>query len=194
MYTHEQRLKAVKLYIKYDKGFASVKRELGYPSKLETLTAWYHEYQETGQLHAEQIKKYTRAQKIAAVTYYMEHGKCIRRTSRVLGYPSCSELRRWILEFVPREKRHCRASRPRVEYSIEHKEQAVIALCSRCNKTIREIAEEYRTNVSNLYNWKRQLLGKESQAIMLKKNEPETTVSVGTKESVTLSSGEIDEN
>ena len=31
MYSYEERLKAVQLYIQYDKSYASVFRELGYP-------------------------------------------------------------------------------------------------------------------------------------------------------------------
>ena len=39
MYSYEERLKAVKLYIQYDRSYASVYRELGYPpSSILSLT------------------------------------------------------------------------------------------------------------------------------------------------------------
>jgi len=50
MYSREKRMKAIKLYIKYDKGTADVIRELGYPNP-KSLRAWFKVYlkeQETG--------------------------------------------------------------------------------------------------------------------------------------------------
>ena len=45
MYSYEERMKAVKLYIKYDLCAADTIRELGYPSR-KMLVRWYKEYQE----------------------------------------------------------------------------------------------------------------------------------------------------
>ena len=45
MYSREKRLKAVELYIKYDKSAADVIRELGYPDR-HTLRSWYGKYLE----------------------------------------------------------------------------------------------------------------------------------------------------
>ena len=53
MYSREKRVKAVELYIKYDKSAADVIRELGYPDR-HTLRSWYGMYlkeQETGVIH-----------------------------------------------------------------------------------------------------------------------------------------------
>ena len=36
-----------------------------------------------------------------AVDYYLEHGRCIRRTVRVLGYPSRTALAQWIDKLAP---------------------------------------------------------------------------------------------
>ena len=50
MYSREERMKAVELYIKYDKSAAAAIRELGYPDR-HTLRSWYEFYlkeQETG--------------------------------------------------------------------------------------------------------------------------------------------------
>ena len=43
MYSREQRVKAIALYIKYDKSIADVIRELGYPST-NLLPRWYKAY------------------------------------------------------------------------------------------------------------------------------------------------------
>ena len=46
MYTKEQRIKALKLYIKYGLKAAPVIHELGYPDR-KSLPIWYKQYLET---------------------------------------------------------------------------------------------------------------------------------------------------
>ena len=89
MYSYEDRIKAVELYIKYDLCAADTVRELGYPNR-KLLVRWYKEYVETGQLHERSNKtsKYTNHQMKVAVSYYLEHGHSITRTIRAVGYPS----------------------------------------------------------------------------------------------------------
>ena len=41
MYSYEERLKAAQLYIQYDKSYASVFRELGYPPSSHSIKLWY---------------------------------------------------------------------------------------------------------------------------------------------------------
>ena len=43
MYSYEERMRAVKLFIQYDHSYASIKRELGYPNSRVTLNAWFAE-------------------------------------------------------------------------------------------------------------------------------------------------------
>jgi transposase-like protein len=50
VYSHEDRMKVVMLYIKYDLSAADAVRELGYPGP-KTLLRWYREYKATGELH-----------------------------------------------------------------------------------------------------------------------------------------------
>lgn len=45
MYSYEDRLKAVNLYIKYDLSAADTVRELGYPN-YKMLLRWYKKFQE----------------------------------------------------------------------------------------------------------------------------------------------------
>ncbi len=49
MYSYEDRLRAVMLYIKYDCCNANTIRELGYPSR-KMLSHWYKEYTKLGEL------------------------------------------------------------------------------------------------------------------------------------------------
>ena len=102
MYSYEDRIKAVKLYIKYDFSVADTLRELGYPTR-NALIKWYKEYKEKGDLHTsyEKKPKFTKEQMQKAVDYYLEHGRCIRRTVRVLGYPSRTALAQWIDKLAP---------------------------------------------------------------------------------------------
>ena len=56
MYSYEERLRAVKLYIKYDHSLSAVIRELGYPSH-QALLQWYREYITQGDLHAKCVRR-----------------------------------------------------------------------------------------------------------------------------------------
>lgn len=104
MYSYEDRIKAVELYIKYDLCAADTVRELGYPNR-KMLVRWYKEYQETGDLHKKFIKHptYTSDQMQVAVNYYLEHGRSITRTIRAIGYPSRDTLKEWIDKLIPGE-------------------------------------------------------------------------------------------
>lgn len=174
MFSYEERIKAVKLLIQYDLSYSTVIRELGYPSR-ESLWNWYNEYSQNGELHQDFIKqpKFTEEEKQRAVNYYLEHGKCVSRTVKKLGYPSRPMLNKWILELVPEKKRHCRSGGVVVKYTREQKEQAVISLCSR-SKSAKEVAAERGTTRENLYNWKRQLLEEERVHSMNNKKSSKT--------------------
>ena len=105
MYSYEERIKAVKLFIKYDNSIAAVIRELGYPSR-NMLLRWYAEYKENGKLHKSYKKavRFTEKQKLYAVQYYIKHGKNASKTVKVLGYPSRQTLINWLDEAFPTRK------------------------------------------------------------------------------------------
>lgn len=91
-YTREQRLRAVRLYERYDRSAASVINELGYPSR-GMLAQWHRAWVEAGRDDGGSLgdgrgERYTFEQKRAAVDHYRQHGRCLRRTLRALGYPS----------------------------------------------------------------------------------------------------------
>ena len=93
MYSYEERMEAVQLYIKYDLSAADTIRELGYPN-YNMQRRWNKEYVETGDLHKKCRKKprFTQEEMRKAVDYYFEHGRCLRRKVSALGYPSKKTL------------------------------------------------------------------------------------------------------
>jgi len=75
---------------------------LGYPSvkQLGRLVRIFEEY---GDLPRElkSRKRYSHAQKVAAVEYYFTHGGCLAYTRRTIGFPSNEVLKSWIEEIYP---------------------------------------------------------------------------------------------
>lgn len=169
MYTREQRMKAIALYIKYDKSIADVIRELGYPST-NLLPRWYKAYlkeQETGVLWEKysRLSQYTLDQKKIAVEHFLAHGRNISRTIRMLGYPCRETLRDWCEELTPwTRKKHVGG----VQYSQEQKKEAVIDLCTR-NDIAKKVANKYGAARGTLYKWKNELLLNEAGKSMKKK-------------------------
>ena len=47
MYSYEDKIRAIELYLRYDRSAAAVVNELGYPNR-HTLRLWYMEFAETG--------------------------------------------------------------------------------------------------------------------------------------------------
>lgn len=175
MFSNEKKIKAVQLLLQYDMSYAAVMRELGYPAR-RTLINWYEEYIENGDFHGDFIRKpkFNEKERQKAVNYYLEHGKCVSRTVKILGYPSRPELDKWINEIAPEQKKHCRSGGSLVKYTREQKEQAVISLCSR-SKPAKAVAIEIGVTREVLYNWKQQLLNEGREKTMRKKNKVSST-------------------
>lgn len=155
MYTYEQRITAVNLYIKYHHKAAAVIRELGYPNR-HVLVQWFKEYEATGDLHQSnklrKKSKYSEAQKQAALQFYQDHGRSITLTVTVLGYPGKTTFKQWLNEAFPDRKKYCVSGGAMVEYPQEKKEQAVIDLCAR-NGSAAEVAQRYGVSRVTLYQW-----------------------------------------
>lgn len=82
MYSYEDRIRAVKLYIKLGKRVKATFRHLGYPTK-NALKDWWREYERHLDLrsrYAAKTPKYSEAQKLAAVKHYRTHDRCIAAT------------------------------------------------------------------------------------------------------------------
>jgi len=150
MYSREERMRAIRLYIKCNKSASDAIRELGYPDR-KTLRVWYRNYlneQKTGVSHDKYIRipKYTKEQKETAVRYYFEHGCCYSKTVRILGYPNRETLRQWCCEIAPDK---CKKRIGSIRYAPEQKKEDRIASCQG-ESNIKCIAHGQRVNESNL--------------------------------------------
>ena len=173
MFSYDERMKAVKLYIQYDLSAAKVIRELGYPRNRHTLTNWYKEYKETNNLHLKRPRKekFSEEQKRTAIQYYLEHGRNVAKTVKKLGYPSQTTLKFWLSEQVEGySTRKCiQNNSPLVHLTQEQKEQAVRDLCLR-KGSAKEIADLCGVSRYSLYNWSWKKYGKGN--LPMKPNTP----------------------
>lgn len=170
MYSYEDRLRAVRLYIKLGKRVGATIRQLGYPTK-NSLKSWHQQYEQRLDLRAGYVRepKFSQAQKERAVEHYLEHGRCLSVTINSLGYPSRTLLREWLQELHPevltRVVGRFQALAP------ASKQAAVIALCMR-QGSAKSVAQELGVSRPSLYNWKNQLLGQDAFASMKPKQNP----------------------
>src|SRR5437868_6449473 len=103
MYSYEDRLRAVRLYLELGKRIAATIRQLGYPTK-NALKSWHREYEQGHDLAARYVRlrpKYSAQQKEVAVEHYLSHGRCLAGTLRALGYPGRGTLADWVDELHP---------------------------------------------------------------------------------------------
>ncbi len=89
MYSYQDRLRAVRLYIKLGNRVGLTIRQLGYPTK-NALKHWHREYEQRHDLSAGYARRpmYSQAQQQLAVQHYLDHGRCLAATIKALGYPS----------------------------------------------------------------------------------------------------------
>lgn len=186
MYSYEERMKAVKLYIKYEHSLASVIHELGYPSS-KALYKWFKEYEENGDLSktSKRKREFTQEEKQFAVNHYIEYGRNYSRTVRMLGYPDRNILSDWCKELAP-EARKIRRSK--LNYSQEQKKEAVIHLVSR-ETSVQKIAERLQVTRKTLYDWKEELIGEELPPNMT--NMPDSPQLEGLKNEVDVLKQEV---
>ena len=173
VYPREKRLEAIKLYIKYQSA-TEVIHELGYPNSRNTLLRWYEVYlqeQKTGVVCERYSRrpKFSLEQKIAAVEYYLTHGRNKAKTVRALGYPCKETFRTWCKELAPETRKRSVSG---IQYTREQKKECVIALCTRPGSA-KDVAGEYGVTRQALYSWKNDLLGKgDSTALVAKEDKP----------------------
>lgn len=169
MYSYEDRLRAVRLYIKLGKRVGLTIRQLGYPTE-NALKGWYREYEERGDLPTGYARQpmYSQAQKDRAVEHYLEHGRCIVATIKALGYPSRDLLSAWIEQVYPQGRARATGRVP--ELAPEAKQSAVIALCMR-PASAQAVADDVGVSRGSLYKWKNQLLGHEASVPMKRQQD-----------------------
>ncbi|OYR30960.1 IS3 family transposase [Brucella pseudogrignonensis] len=171
MYSYEDRIRAVALYIELGKRPKATIRQLGYPSK-NALKAWYLEYEHHLDLRlgfAPRAPKFTQAQKEVAVEHYRTHGRCVSATMRALGYPGRATLTAWVREVFPETSKAVTGRTGRPRYPDALKKAGVVGLYNR-QESAQALAEKLGVCRPTLYNWKNQLLGPEAPAIMKRKN------------------------
>ena len=165
MYSYEDRVRAVALYIKLGKRPKATIRQLGYPSK-NALKGWYLEYEHLLDLRlgfAPRAPKFTQAQKEAAVEHYRTHGRCVSATMRALGYPGRATLTAWVREAFPETSKAVTGRTGRPRYPDALKKAGVVGLYNR-QESAQALAEKLGVCRPTLYNWKNQLLGPEAPA------------------------------
>ena len=173
MYSYDDRLRAVQLYIKLGKRLGLTIRQLGYPTK-NALKTWYCEYEQRLVLPVGYVRRpmYSQAHKERAVEHHRDHGHCIAATIKALGYPSRSLLSTWIHELNP-QARAPMVGRPQ-ELTPEAKQSAVIALCMR-PASAQAVADDVGVSRGSLYKWKNQLLDHDTTLPM--KRQPDAPAS-----------------
>ena len=174
MYSYEDRIRAVQLYIKLDKRYAATLTQLGYLTK-NALKSWYLEYEQRQDLSTGYVRsrlRYSEQQKQSAVNHYLNHDRCIARTVKALGYPSLGTLTKWIGELSPDTRKLLVSKGLRTLHSEAFKNAAVIDLCMR-SSSAQESAQKIGVDRTTLYNWRNQLLGPEAPAIMKHQNDPQ---------------------
>ena len=103
MYSYEDRIRGVELYIKLGKRVGATIRQLGYPTE-NSLKSWHEQYVRDLDVPRGYVRakpKYSQAQRQLAVQHYLDQGRCIAWTIKALGYPSRDLLRAWIRESHP---------------------------------------------------------------------------------------------
>ena len=169
MYSYEDRLRAVRLYIKLGKRIGLTIRQLGYPTK-NALKTWYREYEQRHDLPASYVRqpRYSQAHKDRAVEHYLGHGRCIAATIKSLGYPSRSLLAAWLQELHPQNR--TRVVGRSQELTPEAKQSAVIDLCTRPSSA-QAVADDVGVSRGSLYKWKNRLLGHDVSAPMKRQQD-----------------------
>jgi putative transposase len=175
MYSYEDRIRAVKLYMKLGKRTGATIRQLGYPTK-NALKSWHREFEQTKDLPAAYVRsrqKYSAEHKQTAVEHYLDHDRCMASTMKALGYPCRETLTAWIDELHPEARNHVVGQAGHVQHSQELKHAAVLELCTR-QVSAQAVAQKLAVSRPTLYNWKNQLLGRDAPSSMKRKNDSQS--------------------
>ena len=172
MYSYEDRIRAVRLYIKLGKRTGATIRQLGYPTK-NALKSWHRKYEQGRDLpvgYARSKPKYSDEQKKVAVWHYLDNGRCLAATVKALGYPCLEALAAWVDALHPETSKRVVGKARSVPRPQALKQTAVIELCTR-QTSAREIAQKLAVSRGALYKWKNQHLGPEAPASVKPNND-----------------------
>ena len=172
MYSYEDRIRAVKLYIKFGKCTGATIRKLGYPTK-NALKSWHRECEQSRDLpvgYARSKPKYSDEQKKVAAQHYLDHDRCLAGTLKAMGYPCRETLAAWVDELHPETRKRVVGKARSVPRPQALKQAAVIELCTR-QTSAQAVAQKLAVSRGALYQWKNQLLGPEAPASMKPNND-----------------------
>jgi len=125
MYSYEERIRAVRLYIDLGKRGAATVRQLGYPTT-KALERWHKQYERGHDLPAGYVRlrpKYSAEEKQAAVDHYLNHGQCLAWTLKSLvfsvNYPflSCCLIEKCYRRITSISARNLRLTTPKITRS-----------------------------------------------------------------------------
>ena len=172
MYSYEDRIRAVRLYIELGKRTGATIRQLGYPTK-NALKSWHRKYEQGRDLpmgYARSKPKYSDEQKKVAVRHYLDNGRCLAATVKALQYPCLEALAAWVDALHPETSKRVAGKARSVPRLQALKQMAVIELCTR-QTSEREIAQKLAMSRGALYKWKNQLLAPEAPASVKPNND-----------------------
>ena len=132
MYSYEERIRAVRLYINLGKRTGATIRQLGYPTK-NALQSWHREYEQGHDLpvgYARSKPKYSDEQKRVAAQHYLDHDRCLAGTLKALGYPCRDTLAAWVDELHPETRKRVVGKARSVPRPPELKQAAVQLSCA----------------------------------------------------------------
>ena len=170
MFSYEDRMRAVQLYLKLGKRVAATIRQLGYPTK-NTLKGWHREFLQNQDLRVKKrpVPRYSALQKQVAVEHYKDHGRCMSFTLKSLGYPGKTTFGNWLDELCPEARISWVGRRKPTRRTEPLKRAAVIDFCLR-EDSAQDIAQKLDICRQTLYTWKDELLDKDASINM--KSEP----------------------
>jgi transposase-like protein len=123
MYTQEELLKAIELYIKTNRSIKAVISTLGYPSP-NMLRNWYRSHLRGEESQQKRTSKYSEEYKQSVIDSYYENGEDISLTAKQNGVPR-STLADWLQERHISHRPACISGTDVVKYGDEHKLMAV---------------------------------------------------------------------
>ena len=108
MYSYEDRIRAVKLFVKLGKRTGATIRQLGYPTK-NSLKSWHLQYERRldlpARLRALEAKVFAVSRSTWAVDHYLTHGRCICRNTEGAGLSGTRDrFATWLRELHPEIK------------------------------------------------------------------------------------------
>jgi putative transposase len=170
MYSYEERMRAVELYIKLGKRLRATLRELGYPTK-NALKGWHREYERRQDLPICSVPrppKFSEAQKQVTLEHFANQGRCIAWTLRALGFTGRARLTDWAREAFPETGTVSTGAYGAGHHSDAVKKAALVGLYSR-QESAQALAEKVGVSRPTLYAWKNRLLGSDAPAAMNRK-------------------------